>query len=186
MKIYIKNMVSLRCKLVVKDKFEKLGIKYKSIELGEVEIMEPLPNGKKHLLIDSLHKEGLELMDDKRSMLIEKIKNVIVEMVHYEDEFPKMNFSEYLNKKMGYNYTYLANIFSEVKGTTIEHFIITHKIERAKELLVYNELSLKEISNKLNYNSVSHLSTQFKKITGLTPTHFKKLSHKRRNMLEDI
>jgi AraC-like DNA-binding protein len=179
-------MVSLRCKLVVKDKLEKLGIKYISIELGEVDIMDALSNGKKVLLKDSLHKEGLELMDDKRSVLIEKIKNVIVEMVHYEDQFPKMKFSQYLAKKMDYNYTYLANIFSEVKGTTIEHFIITHKIERAKELLVYNELSLKEISSKLNYKSISHLSTQFKKITGLTPSHFKKLAHKRRNMLEDM
>jgi AraC-like DNA-binding protein len=125
-------------------------------------------------------------MDDKKSVLIERIKNVIIEMVHYEDELPKSNFSDYISGKLNHDYTYLANLFSEVVGTTIEHFIIAHKIEKVKELLVYDELTLTEISYKLNYSSVAHLSNQFKKVTGLTPSHFKKLKNKRRRSLEDV
>lgn len=125
-------------------------------------------------------------MEDKKSMLIEKIKIVITEMIHYNDELPKVNFSEYLSTIMGYDYTYLSNIFSEVKGITIEHYIIAHKIERVKELILYDELNLTEISYKLNYCSVSHLSTQFKKVTGLTPSYFKKLKEKKRISLENM
>jgi AraC-like DNA-binding protein len=128
----------------------------------------------------------LELMDDKKAMLVEKIKNVIVEMVHYADELPETNFSDYLSEKLNHNYTYLSNLFSEVKGITIEHYIIIHKIEKVKELIIYDELNLTEIAYKLNYSSVAHLSNQFKKITGLTPSFFKKLKDKRRSPLEDV
>ncbi|HTN36938.1 MAG TPA: AraC family transcriptional regulator, partial [Arachidicoccus sp.] len=125
-------------------------------------------------------------LDDKKSVLIEKIKNLIIEMVHYTDELPEVNYSEFISEKLGYDYTYLANVFSEVKGTTIQHFIIMHKIERVKELLLYEELNLTEIAFKMHYSSVAHLSSQFKKVTGLTPTFFKKLKDKRRKMLEDV
>ncbi len=131
-------------------------------------------------------KWGLELMDDKKSMLIEKIKNVIIESIHYSDEQLQINFSNYLSEKLNYDYTYLANLFSEVEGTTIEHFIIGHKIERVKELIVYDELSLTEIAWKLHYSSIAHLSNQFKKITGLTPSYFKQLRQKRRTSLDNL
>ncbi len=179
-------MVSIRCKLVVKEELEKLGIDYTSVELGEVEVKENISLDKLTILDIALRKSGLELMDDKKSVLIEKIKKVIVEMIHYADDEVKTNFSDYLSEKLNYNYTYLANLFSEVQGTTIEHFIIMHKIEKVKELLVYDELTLTEIAWKLHYSSVAHLSNQFKKITGLSPSHFKKLRKKRRGTLEDI
>ena len=172
--------------MVVKTELEKLGLHYTSVELGEVNVRENISVKQRDQLKIALLKSGLELMDDKRSMLIEKIKNVIVEMVHYADELPKTKTSDYISKKLKHDYTYLSNLFSEVAGTTIEHFIIAHKIEKVKELLVYDELSLTEIANKLHYSSVAHLSNQFKKVTGLTPSHFKKLSHKRRAMLEDV
>jgi AraC-like DNA-binding protein len=179
-------MVSIRCKMVVKAEIENLGLHYITVELGEVTIRENI-SGKKHdLLKAALLKSGLELMDDKKAMLIEKIKNVIVEMIHYSDELPKTNFSDYLSDKLNYDYTYLSNLFSEVKGTTIEHFIISHKIERVKELLIYNELNLSEIAWKLRYSSVAHLSNQFKKVTGLTPSFFKKIKHKRLIALENV
>lgn len=186
MKLYIKYMVSLRCKMMVKSELEKLGLHYLIVDLGEIEIKENLTTEQHDILKEELLKSGLELMDDKRAILIDKIKKVIVEMVHYEDEVPKVNFSDYLTKKLHYDYTYLANLFSEVTGITIEHFIIAHKIERVKELLIYDELSLTEISFKLNYSSVAHLSNQFKKVTGLTPTFFKKLKMKRRNSLDNV
>jgi len=165
---------------------EKLGLHYIFVELGVAEIMEDIPHELRNELDKGLRKSGLELMDDKKSMLIEKIKNIIVELVHYSDELPKTNFSDFLSEKLNYDYTYLANLFSEVQGTTIEQFFITHKIERVKELLVYDELNLKEIAFKLHYSSVSHLSNQFKKVTGLTSSHFKKLKHKRRIALENV
>ncbi len=179
-------MVSLRCKMMVKAELEKLDLKYVVVELGMVDILEDITNEQRNKLKENLLKSGLELLDDKRSILIEKIKAVIVEMVHYTDEMPEVNYSEYISKKLGYDYTYLANIFSEVKGTTIQKFIIMHKIERVKELLLYDELNLTEISYKLNYSSVAHLSSQFKKVTGLTPTFFKHLRNKRLGMLEDV
>lgn len=179
-------MVSIRCKMVVKAELERLGLHYSTVELGEVEIREDISAEQRDQLNIALKKSGLELMDDKKSMLIEKIKNVIVEMIHYSEEELKTNFSDYLSEKLHYNYTYLANLFSEVQGTTIEHYIIFHKIERVKELLVYNELNLSEIAYQMHYSSVGHLSNQFKKITGLTPSHFKELRHKRRVTLEDI
>jgi AraC-like DNA-binding protein len=186
LKLLIKNMVSLRCKLIVKSELEKLNIKPFIIELGEVEIDEELSREKYTKLKTNLLAFGLELMDDKKSILIEKIKNIIVEMIHYNEELPVVNFSNFLSEKLNYEYNYLSNLFSEVKGTTIEHYIISHKIERAKELMVYNELTLTEIAYKLHYSSVAHLSTQFKKVTGLTPSFFKKMKHKRLIALEDL
>lgn len=179
-------MVSLRCKMMVKDELNKLGLKFFSISLGQVELMEKInPVQREQMRVALLH-SGLELMDDKKSILIEKIKDVIIEMVHYDDELPKVNFSDHLAEKLDYNYTYLANLFSETKGITIEHFIIMHKIERVKELIIYDELNLTEIAWKLHYSSVAHLSTQFKKVTGLTPSFFKSLKNKKRDNIEDL
>ena len=174
MKIYIKYMVSLRCKMVVKEELKKLGLHFIVVDLGEVEILEELTESQHDSLKAVLHNSGLELMDDKRSVLIEKIKKVIIEMVHYADELPKINYSDYISEKLHYDYTYLSNLFSEVKGMTIQQFIILHKIEKVKELLLYEELNLTEISYQLQYSSVAHLSNQFKKITGLTPSFFRK------------
>ena len=179
-------MVSLRCKMLVKEELEKLGIETKAINLGEVELLGNITKEQHEQIKIALLKSGLELMDDKRAMLIEKIKNVVIEMVHYADELPKTNFSDYLSGKLDLDYTYLANLFSETEGTTIEHFIILHKIERVKELIIYDELNLSEIAWRLHYSSVAHLSNQFKKITGLTPSYFKSLKHKKRNTLENV
>ena len=179
-------MVSTRCKLVVKDALKKMNLHFMVVELGEIDVMEDLSLSQREELKKELLVSGLELMDDKRAVLIEKIKNVIIEMVHYTDELPNVNYSDYISEKLHHDYTYLSNIFSEVKGITIQQFIIVHKIERAKELLLYNELNLTEISYKLNYSSVAHLSNQFKKVTGLTPSHFKQLKDKRRNPIEEI
>jgi YesN/AraC family two-component response regulator len=186
LKLYIKNMVCIRCKMVVKAELAKLGLPFVSVELGQAEITGELTAPNRSKLREGLLKQGLELMDDKKSVLIEKIKSVIIELVHYSDEPLIINFSEYLSKKLNHDYTYLANLFSEVQGITIEKFLITHKIERVKELLVYNELNLTEIAYLMHYSSVAHLSTQFKKVTGLTPSHFKKLKEVRRSMLEDL
>jgi len=179
-------MVSLRCKLLVKSELEKLGIAYKHVELGEADLEALLSNEQQQTLKAVLAKSGLELMDDKKAMLVEKVKEVIIEMVHYADEFPETHFSDFLSKKLKHNYKYLSNLFSEVKGTTIEHFIIIHKIEKVKELIIYDELSLTEIAYKMNYSSVAHLSNQFKKVTGLTPTFFRKMKNYRRSSLLDM
>jgi len=186
LKLFIKYMVSIRCKLMVKSELKKLGLHYIMVELGEVEIKENITAEQHAQLKTGLLKSGLELMDDQRAILIEKIKNIIIEMVHYADEPPKINFSNYLSDRLNYDYTYLANLFSEVTGITIEHYIIAHKIERVKELLIYDELNLTQISYKLNYSSVAHLSNQFKKVTGLTPTFFKNLKHKKRTSIENV
>jgi len=185
-KLSIKYMVSARCKLLVKAELKKLGLHYIFVDLGAVEVMEDLTAAQRVQFGEALQRSGLELMDDKKAMLIEKIKNVIVEMVHYTDELPRVNFSDYLSKKLNYDYTYLANLFSEVQGTTIEKFSITHKIERVKELIMYDELSITEIAWKMNYSSVAHLSNQFKKETGLSPSHFKMLKTQRRIPIEEI
>lgn len=179
-------MVSLRCKMVVKEELKALGIKHAIVELGMVDLLDDLDPSQREKLKVALLKSGLELMDDKKAILIEKIKNVITELIHFTDEVPKVNFSDFLSEKLGYDYTYLANIFSEVKGITIEHYIIAHKIEKVKELLLYDELNLSEISYKLNYSSVAHLSNQFKKVTGLTPTFFKNLKSKKRKSLDNM
>ena len=186
MKLYIKYMVSIRCKMLVKAELEKLGIHYRKVELGEAEIEENISPEKWNELNAALKKSGIELMDDKKSILIEKIKTVIIELVHYSEEPLEINFSAYLSKKLDHDYTYLANLFSESQGTTIEHFLIVHKIERVKELLVYDELNITEIAWKLGYSSVAQLSNQFKKMTGLTPSFFKKIKEKKRDALEDI
>ena len=172
--------------MVVKDELTKLGLHYTVVELGEAEIMEEISTAQHDLLKAALLKSGLELMDDKKSILIQKIKNVVVELVHYSEEPLVLKFSQYLSQKLNHDYTYLANLFSEVQGTTIEKFLIAHKIERVKELLVYDELSLTEIAYLMHYSSVSHLSAQFKRVTGLTPSYFKKLKDKRRSMLENV
>lgn len=186
MHLYIKYMVSLRCKMLVKEELKKLGLQYVIIDLGMVEMLEDITDEQRRILRENLLRSGLELLDDKKSILIERIKNVITEMIHYSEEVPRVNYSEYISEKLGYNYTYLSNIFSEVKGITIQQFIIIHKIERAKELILYNELNLTEISYRLHYSSVAHLSNQFKKITGLTPTFYKQLKQKRKSNLEEI
>jgi AraC-like DNA-binding protein len=179
-------MVSNRCKVAVKDELKKLGLHFIVVDLGEVEIMENLSSEKRDLLRKGLFDCGLELMEDKKAIQIEKIKNIIIQMIHHSEEVIKVNFSDYLSEKLDQNYTYLANLFSEVQGTTIEQFIISHKIERIKELMIYGELNITEIAWKMNYSSVAHLSSQFKKFTGLSPSHFKKLKDKRRNPIEEI
>jgi len=179
-------MVSNRCKLAVSNELKKLGLHFIVVDLGEVEIMENIDEEKRELLREGLFKIGLELMDDKKAILIEKIKTIIIQTIHYSEEAIKVNFSNYLSENLHHNYTYLANLFSEVQGSTIEQFIILHKIERIKELIIYGELTITEIAWKMNYSSVAHLSSQFKKVTGYSPTHYKQLKDKRRNPLEKI
>ncbi|WP_343557456.1 helix-turn-helix domain-containing protein [Sphingobacterium sp.] len=186
MKLIIQNMVSRRCKMMVKSELDKLGIAYISIELGEVRLAQPISENIKLKLQEALHQSGLELLYDKRAELIEKIISIIVEMIHYSKEFPQVNFSTILSERLKKNYHYLAEIFSKTKGITIEHFIILHKVEKIKELILYGELNLTEISYQLHYSSVSHLSKQFKQVTGLTPTFFKKLPLRKRTNLEDL
>ncbi len=176
-------MVSIRCKMLVKEILNSLDIPFKVINLGEVELNDALTIDQTELFRIQLLESGLELIEDKKAVIIEKIKNVIIEMIHYEDELPKVNFSDYLSSKLNYNYTYLANLFSETEAITIEHYIIIHKIERVKELIVYDELNLSEIAWKLHYSSVAHLSHQFKKVTGLTPSFFKSLKNKKKELL---
>ncbi len=184
MLLYIKYMVSLRCKMMVKEELKKLGMRYVFVDLGVIEVLEDITPELHDKLKINLLKSGLELLDDKKAILIERIKNVIIEMIHYMDELPKENYSDFISEKLNYDYTYLSNIFSEVKGITIQQFIIIHKIEKVKELLLYDELSLTEISYKLHYSSVAHLSNQFKKITGLSPSFYKQLKLKRKETLE--
>ncbi len=179
-------MVSIRCKMIVKAELEKLGMQYRSVDLGVVNLLVPITNELRIKLRTELLKSGLELMEDKKAILIEKIKNIIIEMIHYADELPKTNFSVYLSEKLDYDYTYLSNLFSETEGITIEHFILLHKIEKVKELIIYDELNLTEIAWKMHYSSVAHLSNQFKKITGLTPSFFKSLKNKKRTGLENL
>ncbi len=179
-------MVSNRCKMVVKEELKKLGLHFIVVDLGEVEIMETINASQREDLKLALFQSGLELMDDKRAVLIERVINVITEMIHYSDELPKVNYSDFISEKLNYDYTYLSNLFAEVRGITIQQYIIIHKIEKAKELLLYDELNLTEISYKLHYSSVAHLSNQFKKVTGLTPSHFKQLKDKSRKSLDEI
>ncbi len=179
-------MVSNRCKLAVKAELNKLGLHFIVVDLGEVEIMEELTSAQQQQLRVGLSVSGLELMDDKRAVLIERIKNVITQMVHESEDLPKVNYSDYISQKLNYDYTYLSNLFSEVKGITIQQFIIIHKIEKVKELLFYDELNLTEISYRMHYSSVAHLSNQFKKVTGMTPSAYKNLKEKMRNPLEEV
>jgi len=179
-------MVSKRCKIAVKEELKRLGLHFIMVDLGEVEIMENITAEQRDQVKIALLNSGFELMDDKRAELIEKIKNVIIEMVHHTNGIIKINFSDLLSEKLNLDYTYLANLFSDVQGTTIEQFVISHKIERIKELIIYDELNITEIAWKMNYSSVGHLSNQFKKMTGLSPSHFKQLKDKRRIPIEEI
>ena len=179
-------MLSNRSKAEAKEELKKLGLHFVFLDLGEVELMDDLSAEQRELLKAALLSIGLELMEDKKAMLIEKIKNTIIEMVHYSDEMIKINFSNYLSEKLNRDYTYLANIFSEVQGTTIEHFVIAHKVERIKEYIIYGDLNMTEIAWKMNYSSVAHLSNQFKKTTGLSPSQFKQLKDRKRNAIEDV
>ena len=179
-------MVCIRCQMLVKAELEKLGLQYVYVKIGEADIIGEVQQEQLEHLKLNLKKAGLVLMDDKKSVLVEKIKSAIIELVHYREDQIKVNLSDFLSEKLDYDYTYLANLFSEVKGITIEKFYLTHKIERVKELIVYDELNLSEIAYKMHYSGVAHLSNQFKKYTGLTPSHFKMLKNKRRDTLEDV
>ncbi|MNJ86372.1 HTH-type transcriptional regulator YesS [compost metagenome] len=179
-------MVSQRCKMLVVEELVKLDLHVIVVDLGVVEILEEISKEDWQKLRINLLRSGLDLLENKKSILIEQIKAVIIDMIHYSDEAVKVNYSDYISEKLGYDYTYLSNIFSEVKGITIQQFIITHKIERVKELLLYDELNLTEISYRLNYSSVAHLSNQFKKVTGLSPSFYKQLKHKRSDNLENL
>ena len=179
MKIYIKNMVCIRCKMVVKSELEKLGIQWESVELGEAVVKDPVSPVQLKELNQELIKSGLEVMDDRKSQLIEKIKTIVIEQIHYAEEPLEIKFSDFLVSKLNYDYTYISNLFALTQGMTLEHYIIGHKIEKVKELLVYDELTVNEIASKMNYSSAAHLSKQFKKVTGLTASHFKKLKNER-------
>lgn len=186
MKLMIKHMKSMRCQIMVKIAFEKLGFKCISIDLGEAEIAEHFISAQQKEAIKlMLQLDGFDLLDVKKSVLIDKIKTVIIDMVHYKEELPKTKFSYYISEKLNYNYTYLANLFSQAEGSTIESFILCNKIEKAKELIGSNELSLTEIACKLDYSSIAHFSYQFKKITGVKPSDFKSMKVKQHTLLAD-
>lgn len=186
MRLFIKNMVCNRCIMVVKFELEKLGLTSVSVELGEVELLEDFKENQKQDLEIKLQSLGFELLEDKTTITIERIKCLIVDLVHHQNNELKTNLSSYLSEQLGQDYNTLSNLFSEVHGTTIEHYFITQKIEKVKELLMYKELTLSEIAIKLNYSDVAHLSNQFKKITGFTPTHFKQLKENKRLQIDNL
>lgn len=186
MKLYIKHMVSTRCELMVKKELAELGILDATVELGEVELKRDISQSQREEFRIALERIGLELIKDKRFILVEKIKHIIIKVIHFTDKVLRVNFSEHLSKTLKYNYTYLANIFSKTTGTTIEKVIIKQKIERVKELIIFDELTLTEIAFKLDYSSVAHLSNQFKRVTGITPTSFKRLKNKRRQGIDNV
>lgn len=185
-KLYIKNMVCNRCIMVVKSEIEKAGLNVRSVVLGEAELDRELSSEEKLSIGNRLMALGFALIDDKKSRVIEKTKALIIELVHQENSELKMNLSDYLSEKLGQDYKYITNLFSEVEGITIEKYYIAQKIEKVKELLVYGELTLSEIAYLLNYSSVAHLSNQFKKVTGLTPSHFKQIKTEKRKPLDLI
>ena len=186
MKLYIKNMVCSRCKMVVKSELDKLGLQTISVELGEVKMQDKITDSQKEVLLKNLQTLGFDLLDDKKTKTIEKIKNLIVDLVHHKNSELKVNLSDYLVENLNQDYSTLSNLFSEIENTTIEKYFISQKIEKVKELLIYNELSLSEIADLLNYSNVAHLSNQFKKITGFTPTYFKQLKDKNRIQIENL
>lgn len=186
MTLYIKYMVSFRCKMIVKQELKKLRLHFISVEQGVIDVKEKITKTQRNNLHIALLKAGLELMDNKKAIVIEKIKNIIIELIHHTDEVPLLNFSDFLSKEMQLDYTYLTHLFTEVTGGSIERFITAHKIERIKEFLIYNELNISEISYKLHYSSVAHLCNQFKKETGVTPTFFKNMKHRKRTLHENI
>jgi AraC-like DNA-binding protein len=179
-------MVCIRCQMVVKSELEKLGLHYTYVKIGEADIVENMMPEQLEQFNNGLKKAGLVLMDDKKSILVEKIRSSIIELVHFTEDQIKVNLSDFLSEKIGYDYTYLANQFSEINGITIEKFYLTHKIERVKELIVYGDLNLSEIAYNMHYSSVAHLSNQFKKFTGMTPTHFKMLKNKSQGSIDDV
>jgi len=179
-------MVCNRCIMVVKNEMAKLGLKVNNIILGEVNLETEPTSVQKQEIEFTLSSLGFELIDDKKSRIIEKIKNVIIKVVHYQETDSKINLSNLLIKDLNYDYNYLSNLFSEIEGTTIEKYFIAQKIEKVKELLVYDELSLSEIAYRLNYSSVAYLSNQFKKVTGLTPSHFKLIKVNKRIPLDKV
>jgi AraC-like DNA-binding protein len=179
-------MVCNRCILVVQQELQKLNIDYSKVTLGEVEVADQIPNEKLKQLGENLASLGFELLDNARQQLIEKIKNIIIQQVHYNDELNLHNYSEILSKSLHKDYSYLSSLFSDVENITIEKYIINQKIERVKELIIYDELNLSEIAYKLGYSSVAHLSNQFKKVTGLTPSHFKKVGQQKRKPLDGV
>ena len=184
--LFIKNMVCNRCIMVVQNELDKLGIDVKNIKLGEVTIAEKLSPEEKENLEKALVPLGFEVIDEKKSRIIEKIKNIIIDLVHHQDNGLTTNLSEVLRSQLHHDYNYLSNLFSEVEGITIEKYFIAQKIEKVKELLVYDELSLSEIAFRLNYSSVAYLSNQFKKVTGLTPGHFRQIGKDRRKPLDKV
>lgn len=186
MKLYIQNMVCLCCKMTVASELKKMDLNYTSLELGEVSLVKPIQKKQFEKLSNALHVYGLELMNDKKAILVEKIVAIIINMIYISEEVPPLNFSVFLTNQLNQDYHTLAALFSKIKEVTIEHFIILHKIERAKELIMYDELNLTEISYKLHYSSVGHLSNQFRKITGLTPTSFKEIENKKRSHIENL
>lgn len=187
MKLSIKNMVCNRCIMVVRQELERMNLIPNRIQLGEVELKEELSDLQINHLRDQLAEKGFELLDDRKTMIVEKVKNIIVEVIHGADEVDlKINFSNLIRQKLHIDYNYVSTLFSNTEGVTIEQYIILQRIERAKELLVYNELTLSEISYKLGYSSVQHLSTQFKKVTGLTPSHFKSIKENKRKSLDQL
>ncbi|WP_313807929.1 AraC family transcriptional regulator [Flavobacterium sp.] len=186
MKIYIKNMVCSRCKMVVQSELEKLGLPIIDVELGEVTLQTEISETQKEVLAKHLLQFGFELIDDKKSRIIEQVKTLIINLVHHDAEAMKINLSDFISSKIGLDYNYVSNLFSEVEGTTIEKYFIVQRIEKVKELLMYDELSLSEIAYKLNYSSVAYLSNQFKKVTGFTPSYFKQLKEKKRKQIEDL
>jgi AraC-like DNA-binding protein len=186
MKLYIKNMVCNRCIMVVENELQKLGYHPQNIKLGELELEKEITDTEKEIINNHLQTFGFELIDDKKSRLIEQIKNTIIDLVHHQDNDSKSNLSEVLSHKLHHDYNYLSNLFSEVEGITIEKYFIAQKIEKVKELLIYDELSLSEIAFQLNYSSVAYLSNQFKKVTGLTPSHFKQIKEDKRKPLDKL
>ncbi len=184
--LFVKNMVCNRCIMVVQHELDKLGLEVKHITLGEVTLAKAPTTGEKEALENALVPLGFELIDDRKSRIIGKIKSIIIGLVHYQDNAAGINLSERLSRELHHDYNYLSNLFSEVEGTTIEKYFIAQKIEKVKELLVYDELSLTEIASRLNYSSVAYLSNQFKKVTGLTPSHFKQIKAEKRKPLDEV
>lgn len=179
-------MVCGRCKMVVKSELEKLGLQLLTVSLGEVETSEPISDNQKKDVAEHLKNLGFELIDDKKSRTIDKIKTLIIELVHQQNYALKTNLSVYLSSQLLQDYTTLSNLFSEVEDTTIEKYFINLKIEKVKELLIYDEMTLSEIADQFNYSSVSYLSNQFKKVTGFSPSHYKQLKDKKRKKIEDL
>lgn len=186
MKVYVKNMVCHRCILAVETILDNLNLNYKGVILGEIELQDTLKDDERNRLSQKLQQIGFELIDDKKHQVIERIKSLIITHIHHDKELLKVNLSDFLSSELGYEYNYLSNLFSDVEGTTIEKYVILQKIEKVKELIVYDELSLKEIASQLGYSSVAYLSNQFKKVTGLTPSHFKSIGQQKRVPLDQL